>query len=99
MYVVVQHRIKDPDAAFERGQKLITGEGAPEGCRSLQFYPSDDRSAVACLFEAGSLKDVEEFVDSTLGDASENAYFAVDAEHAYSEQPLGLAASRPAPVE
>ena len=49
MYVVVQHQIKDPQTAFSRGEKLIKNEGAPEGVRGLQFYPSTDGSAVtAC---------------------------------------------------
>lgn len=39
MYVVVQHRIKDPQTAFARGEKLIKNEEAPEGVRGLQFLP------------------------------------------------------------
>jgi hypothetical protein len=47
MYVVAQHQIKDPQAAFSRGERLIKGEGAPSGVRGLQFYPSRDGSAAA----------------------------------------------------
>ena len=32
MYVAVQHRIKDAQAAFARGQNLLQGEGAPPVC-------------------------------------------------------------------
>jgi len=49
MYVVVQHDIKQPEAAFTRGRKLMTSEGAPAGVRNLQFYPSRDQSRVTCL--------------------------------------------------
>ena len=90
MYVVVQHRFKDPRTAFERGAKLITNEDAPPGVRGLQFYPSRDQDGATCLWEAGSVRDVQEYVDATLGDASENACFEVDAEQAFAEQPLGL---------
>ena len=55
MYVVVQHRIKDPAAAFTRGEKLIKNEGAPAGVQGLQFYPSTDRSAATCLWDARPL--------------------------------------------
>jgi hypothetical protein len=72
MYVVVQHRIKNPQAAFSRGQKLVKNEGVPAGVRGLQFYPSRDRSAVTCLWESDSVDAVQQYVDSTLGDASEN---------------------------
>ena len=90
MYVVVHHRITDPAAAFTRGQALIRNEGAPEGARGLQFYPSRDRSAVTCLWEADSVASIQRYVDSTLGDSSVNTCFEVDAEQAFAEQPLGL---------
>jgi hypothetical protein len=37
MYVVVMHRIKNPEAAFSRGERLMKNEGAPTGVRVLQF--------------------------------------------------------------
>lgn len=90
MYVVVQHQIKDPQLAFPRGEKLIKGEGTPTGARALQFYPSRDGSAVTCLWEADSVEGVQQYVDDTLGDSSENACYEVDAEKAFAERPLGL---------
>jgi hypothetical protein len=39
-----QHRFKDPQTAFSRGEKLIKNEDAPPGVRGLQFYPSRDQS-------------------------------------------------------
>jgi hypothetical protein len=82
MYVVVHHRIKDAQTAFSRGENLLEGKGAPPGVRGLQFYPSQDQSAVTCLWEADSVDEVREYVDSTLGDSSENSYFEVDAKQA-----------------
>jgi hypothetical protein len=90
MYVAVHHRIKDAQAAFSRGRKLILNEDVPPGVRGLQFYPSTDQSAVACLWEAPSVESVQEYVDRVLGDSSENLCFEVDAEHAFAERPLGL---------
>ena len=92
MYVVVRHRIGDPATAFARGQRLISGEGAPPGVRSLQFYPSKDRSLVTCLVEADAVATVQAWVDETLGDASLNDCYAVDADIAFAERPLGLPA-------
>lgn len=91
MYVVAQHQITDADAAFPRGEKLIMGEGAPPAVRVLQFYPSRDRSSVTCLWEAGSVAEVQQYVDSTLGDSSDNTCFEVDAEQAFAARPQGLA--------
>jgi hypothetical protein len=75
MYVVVQHRIKDPNVAFARGERLIKNEGAPASVRGLQFYPSRDGSAITCLWEAPSVDAVQHYVDATLGDSSENTYY------------------------
>jgi hypothetical protein len=91
MYVVVQHRIRDADTAFQRGEKLIAGDGAPPEARVLQFYPSRDRSSVTCLWEAGSAAAIQQYVDSTLGDSSDNACFEVDGEQAFAERPQQLA--------
>jgi len=85
MFVVVNHTITDAPTAFARGQNLLEGRGAPAGVRVRKFYPSTDQAAVFCLWEGGSVGEVQQYVDSTLGDASRNVYFEVD-----SEQALGL---------
>ena len=92
MYVVVYHQINNPETAFARGDKLVKNEGAPAGVRGLQFYPSTDGSAVACLWEAPSVDVVREYVDSTLGDASDNTCWEVNADFAFAERPLGIKA-------
>jgi hypothetical protein len=98
MYVVVLHQIKNANAAFSRGERLMRNEGAPAGVRVLQFYPSRDRSAVTCLWEAPSVGLVQGYVDSTLGDASDNTCYDVDAEFAFARQPLGVRESAAASV-
>ena len=95
MFVVVQHRLTDPPAAFARGERLKRGEGAPKGARVLQFYPSQDGTLVTCLWESASVEDVQSYVDETLGDASSNLSYAVEAPAAFAEAPRGIA-ERPA---
>ena len=90
MYVVVQHRIKNPQVAFSRGEKLIKNEGAPSGVRGLQFYPSRDGSVATCLWEAPSVESVQHYVDSTLGDSSDNSCYEVAAEQAFALHPSGI---------
>jgi hypothetical protein len=98
MYVIVQHQFSDPAAAFARGETLIRNDGAPPGVRGLQFYPSTDRSMATCLWEADSVESVQGYVDTTLGDASHNTCYQVDAEHAFARQPLGLPESPSIPA-
>ncbi len=93
MYVVVQHHIKNPEIALERGQRLISGEGAPEQVKVLQFYPSQDRTEVTCLWESDRVGSVQDWVDTTLGDSSENICYPVAAEQAFADRPLGLPAT------
>ena len=90
MYVVVHHRFTDPAVAFVRGETLIRNEGAPPGVHGLQFYPSVDGSVATCLWEAESVESIQRYVDTTLGDASDNTCYEVDAEQAFSRPPLGL---------
>jgi hypothetical protein len=77
VFIVLQHRIIDPETAFEN---LLTGNGAPEGTRVLQFYPSSHRNEVVCLWESNSVGELREYADAVMGDSSENSYFEVDAE-------------------
>ena len=93
MYVVVQHHIKNPETAFPRGQRLISGEGAPEQVKVLQFYPSLDLTEVTCLWESDSVGSVQDWVDTTLGDSSDNVCYPVAADRAFAERPLGLPAT------
>jgi hypothetical protein len=93
MYVVVQHHIKNPDTAFARGQRLISGDGAPEQVKVLQFYPSRDLTAVTCLWESDSVASIQGWVDATLGDSSDNICYPVDADRAFADRPLGLPAT------
>lgn len=90
MYVVVQHEIKNPEVAFARGEKLKKSEGAPDGARVLQFYPAADGSAVTCLWEAPTVAAIQDYVNKTLGDASKNTCYQVDADQAFARQVLGL---------
>jgi hypothetical protein len=90
MYIVVLHRIRNAQAAFTRGERLMKNEGAPAGVRVLQFYPSRDRASVTCLWEAPSVNLVQTYVDETLGDSSQNTCYDVDADFAFARQPLGI---------
>jgi hypothetical protein len=92
VYVVAQHRFKDPAAASARGERLIKNEDAPAGVRGLQFYPSRDGSAATCLWEAPSVQTVQEYVDSTLGDSSENDCYEVNAKQAFAVVPETISA-------
>ena len=90
MYVVTQHRFKNAQVAFARGERLIKNEGAPAGVSGLKFYPARDGSGAVCLWEAPSVESIRGYVDSTLGDSSDNTCYEVDARQAFSSLPSGI---------
>ena len=53
-------------------------EGAPAGARGLQLYPATDGSRATCLWESDTVKAIQHYVDSTLGDSSVNTCWQVD---------------------
>jgi hypothetical protein len=82
MYVAIVHRVKDSQAFLSRGEGLTDPASAPTGVVPRQFCPSKDLSAATCVWETGSLDALRDYVDSTLGDASDNTYFEINSEYA-----------------
>lgn len=81
MDVVVQHRITDPEKFFSMDPDEVVG-GGPPGVQGRQFFPSQDRSAAVCLWEADSIDTLRDYLDPALAGVSENTYFEVDRERA-----------------
>jgi hypothetical protein len=73
MYIVAQHRIKDPARFWSVSPQ---GPGAP---RLQAAYPSHDRTTGVCLWESDSIDALRDSLDPLVGDAAENTYFEVDA--------------------
>ena len=73
MYIVAQHRIKDPARFWSSSPQC---PGAP---RLQAAYPSHDKTKGVCLWEADSIDTLRDCLDALVGDAAENTYFEVDA--------------------
>jgi hypothetical protein len=82
MYVAIMHEVKDADAFLSRGERLADPSNAPPGVVPRQFCPSKDLSAATCVWEAHSVDVARDYIDSTLGEASDNKYFEINTEHA-----------------
>jgi hypothetical protein len=82
MYAAIVHDIKDSEAFLSRGERLTDPASAPSGVVPRQFCPSTDLSAATCVWETGSVDVLRDYVDSTLGDASDNKYFEINTEYA-----------------
>lgn len=76
MKIGVIHEISDAESFYERGPAIT--DDAPDEFVIHQFHPAVDGTLATCIWEADSLDDLREFIDSSLGDASEQRYFEVD---------------------
>ena len=81
MHIVVQHQITDPEKFFSMDAEEVAG-GGPPGVQGRQFFPSKDESVAACLWEAGSIDTLRDYLDSATAGVSENTYIEVDTERA-----------------
>jgi len=79
MHVVIHHRINDP-TKWEQGVRnimsMIEQHRLPNGLKPLQYLPSADGRNAVCLWEAPSLRSVQEFTERETGGAR-NEYFEV----------------------
>lgn len=79
MFIAIEHEIHDPAKFQECARKVFP---LPEGLHVHQFLPASDLSRAICLYEADSVDQVQNYLDSVLGDASKQRYFPVAVDHA-----------------
>jgi hypothetical protein len=68
MYIVAQHRIKDPARFWSLSPE---GPGAPT---LHAAYPSNDKTRGVCLWQSDSIDALRDSLDTLVGDAAENTY-------------------------
>ncbi len=76
MFIVVLHDITNKQAFFGAGEAVVND--APQGVKSLQFFPSSDGKQAVCLWEATSVDAVKNYLETKVGKSSTNTYYAVD---------------------
>jgi hypothetical protein len=86
MFVVVQHDIMNADTFFGAAESVVSS--APEGLKTVQFFPSNDQKKAVCLWEAPSVDSVKDYLEAKIGSSSKNTYYAVN-----SKMAMGLPVS------
>lgn len=81
MYIVVQHDITDPEP-FWKAVKEGMEKGVPSHLRLQQLFPSQDRTKATCLWIAGQVEQVRDFLEPKVEAFSNNTYYAVQTEEA-----------------
>jgi hypothetical protein len=80
MYIVVQHDISNPKTFWETAKSGMSN--LPSGLKLHQVLPNEGGSKAVCLFEAGKVDEVKQYVEGKVGSVSRNVYFAVEAGNA-----------------
>lgn len=62
---------------------MLSPENTPDNAEVQQFCPATDGTVATCVWDAESVDDVREFVDTTLGDASIQTFFTIHEEGAF----------------
>jgi hypothetical protein len=72
MYVLVHHRVTDPDRFWPTAQNAIPN--LPPELKLHHTFPARDGEIATCLWEADSVEAVREFLEPALGEFSSNTY-------------------------
>jgi hypothetical protein len=85
MHVAIRHYVNDPakwGRSTEKIMSMIEQNRLPRGLKPLVFLPSVDSRNADCVWEAESLRTLQQFVDGETNGAARNEYFEVKAEAA-----------------
>ncbi len=70
MLIIAHHNISNPEA-FWKAAKEETKD-LPASLKLHAVYPSKDQKTGTCIWEAGSVQDVQLFVDKIVGNYAKN---------------------------
>jgi len=80
MYIIAEHEISNPKTFWETAQAATAA--LPSTLKLHQVLPNGEGTKAVCLWEAGTVDQVREFVEGAVGKVSRNTYFAVEAQNA-----------------
>lgn len=85
MHAVIRHYVNDPvkwDRATKNIMSMIERHQLPSGLKPLAFLPGVDGRNADCVWEADSLRALQQFVDRETAGAARNEYFELNCEAA-----------------
>lgn len=75
MYILVEHMISDPANFFKRAEEATTK--LPPDVKLHHTFNAPDGTKAVCVWEAGSIAAVKDFLEAAVGKFSRNDYFEV----------------------
>ena len=75
MYVLIEHSISDPDSFFSTAESALSQ--MPPTIKLHHTFPTLNGTRAICVWEADTIDEVREFIESAVGRFSRNEYFEV----------------------
>jgi hypothetical protein len=75
MYVLVQHSISDPANFFRRAEEA--NSKMPSSLKLHHTFSVEDGTKAVCVWQAGSVAAVKDFLEPAVGKFSRNDYYEV----------------------
>ena len=77
MLVIAHHtNINDPETFWAKAQTVVAG--APVGTKVHSVYPSQDGKTGTCVWEAGSVEEIQQFLDKAEEGIATNFCYEVN---------------------
>ena len=77
MLIIAHHNnINDPETFWAKAQTVISD--APAGTKVLSVYPSRDGKTGTCVWEAGSVDELQKFLDEAAAGMATNFCYEVN---------------------
>ena len=75
MYVLIEHSVSDPDGFWGTADSSLAQ--MPPTIKLHHTFPTLDGKRAVCVWEAETIDDVRDFIESAVGRFSRNEYFEV----------------------
>ena len=88
MLIIAHHDIQDPGTFWSAAQNI--GSIMPSNLKLHSVFPSADMKTGTCVWEAGSVDEVQKFLDDNVGNVSKNTCYEVNASAAMGAPKMEL---------
>jgi hypothetical protein len=78
MLIIAHHNVNDPEAFWAAAEEVT--KDLPAGLKLHGVYPARDGKTGTCLWEGGSVEDVQQFLDKKAGNWAKNFCYEVNVE-------------------
>jgi hypothetical protein len=82
MFIVVNHKISDPDIFWSAAQTSLPNLPEAGTKRVLNILPNKDMNECVCVWEADSIETLDAYLRSKVGSSSTETYYELDETHA-----------------